>query len=121
MGIWFKQEKSDLKKPWIQNRLLPFFRLDLDCHSRLILQHFDQSVCFTLDEGVCLWGKGLCCPGGGGEEVFSVPLPVRQCTHTVISANRPEDSNPAGPREEAEDFRASDSGILAMRFDASIH
>lgn len=54
--------------------------------------------CFTLDEGVCLWGKGLCCPGRGGEEVVGVLLPICQCTHTVIGANRPEESSPAGPR-----------------------
>lgn len=49
-------------------------------------------------------------------------LSICQCTHSVISANRPdEELSPAGLREEAEDFRATDSGILAMRFDASIH
>lgn len=53
--------------------------------------------------------------------MVGVLLPVCQCTHSVISANRPEEPSPAGPREEAEDFRATDSGILAMRFDASIH
>lgn len=80
-----------------------------------------SSKCFTLDEGICLWGKGLHCPGGGGEEVVSVLLPICHCTQSLISANRPEEPSPAGPREEAEDFRATDSGILAMRFDASIH
>ncbi|TDH06023.1 hypothetical protein EPR50_G00128830 [Perca flavescens] len=80
-----------------------------------------QHKCFTLDEAICLWGKGLRFPGGGGERVVGVLLLVCQCTHTVISANRPEEPSPAGPREEAEDFRATDSGILAMRFDASIH
>lgn len=68
------------------------------------------SQCFTLDEGICLWGKGLRCPGGGGEGVVvSVLLPV---CHSVISANRPEEPSPAGPREEAEDFRATDSGVM---------
>lgn len=39
-------------------------------------------------------------------------LPVCQCAHSVISANRPEEPSPAGPREEAEDFRATDSGVM---------
>ncbi|CAB1417321.1 unnamed protein product [Pleuronectes platessa] len=39
----------------------------------------------------------------------------------VLSWRRPEEPSPIGLREEAEDFRATDSGILAMRFDASIH
>ena len=70
------------------------------------------SQCFTLDEGIRLWGKGLRCPGGGGEGVVvSVPLPV---CHSVISANRPEEPSPAGPREEAEDFRATDSGVMTQ-------
>lgn len=72
------------------------------------------SKCFTLDEGICLWGKGLRCPGGGGEEVVGVLPPICQCTHSLISANRPEEEpSPAGPREEAEDFRATDSGVMS--------
>lgn len=76
------------------------------------------SQCFTLDEGICLCGKGLCCPGRGEEGVVGVGvlLPICQCTHSVISANRPEEPSPAGPREEAEDFRATDSGVM-MKFD----
>ncbi|KAF7664700.1 hypothetical protein LDENG_00169180 [Lucifuga dentata] len=41
--------------------------------------------------------------------------------HSVICANGPEELSPVGRQEEAEDFRATDSVILAMRFDASIH
>ncbi|KAI9540415.1 hypothetical protein NQZ68_040587 [Dissostichus eleginoides] len=67
---------------------------------------FGRFACFTLEEGICLWGKGLCFPVAGGEGVVGVPLPVRQCTHSVISANGPEEPSQAGPREEAEDFRA---------------
>lgn len=52
---------------------------------------------------------------------MGVLLPVCLCTLSLISANRPEEASRAGLREEAEDFRATDSGILAMRFDASIH
>lgn len=76
---------------------------------------------FTLDEGTCLWLEELHCPGGGGEKAVGVLLLVCLCTHSVISARRPEEPRPAGLRQEAEDFRATDSGILAMRFDASIH
>lgn len=70
------------------------------------------SQCFTLDEGICLCRKGLRCPGRGGKGVAGVLLAICQCTRSVISARRPEEPSPAGPREEAEDFRAADSGVI---------
>lgn len=39
-------------------------------------------------------------------------LAISQCTRSVISASRPEEPSPARPREEAEDFRAADSGVI---------
>lgn len=71
---------------------------------------------FTLDGRV--GGKGLCCPGGG---VGRALLSVRGCAHSESGGRGSTEARPAGPREEAEDFRATDSGIPAMRFDASIH
>lgn len=66
---------------------------------------------FTLDKGICLYAKGLCCPDRGGEALVSL-LPIWQCTHSVIGAiNRPEQPSPVAPQEEAEDFRATDSGV----------
>lgn len=73
--------------------------------------------CFTLDEGICLCGKGLCCPDRGGEALVSLLLPIWQCTHSVIGANnRPQQPSPVTPKEEAEDFRATDSGVTTKFF-----
>lgn len=78
--------------------------------------------CFILDEGICLCGKGLRCPGRGGKGVCCVLLTICRCTLSVISARRPEEPSPAGPREEAEDFRATDSGVTKfLRADSDIY
>lgn len=101
LGIWWENWSFldlDLNTSALKSTSCP--ASFLDCPSRSFLRPVDPSQCFILDEGICLY-----C----------------QCTHSVISANRPEEPSPAGAREEAEDFRATDSGILAMRFDASIH
>lgn len=72
---------------------------------------------FTLDEGIGLCGKGLCCPDRGGEALVSLLLPIWQRTHSVIGANnRPEHPSPVTPKEEAEDFRATDSGVMTKFF-----
>lgn len=66
---------------------------------------------FTLDKVICLYTKGLCCPDRGGEALVSL-LPIWLCTHSAIGAiNRPEQLRPVAPQEEAEDFRATDSGV----------
>ncbi|RVE61531.1 hypothetical protein OJAV_G00171650 [Oryzias javanicus] len=57
------------------------------------------SKCFILDEGICLWRKGLRCPVGGGVGLFGVLLPICRCTRSVVSASRPEEPSPAGPGE----------------------
>lgn len=74
----------------------------------LVLQNF------TLDKGICLYAKGLCCPDRGGEALVSF-LSTWQCRQSVISAiNRPEQPSPVAPPEEAEDFRATDSGVRSQ-------
>lgn len=97
LGILVQQRKSAPRgsptlELWNQIPAWPVFWIAIPVTFWPIFQ------CFTLDEGVCLWGKGLCCPGRVGEEVVGVLLPICQCTHTVIGANRPEEPSPAGPR-----------------------
>ncbi|CAL8326753.1 unnamed protein product [Arctogadus glacialis] len=80
----------------------------------------------TLDVGVCLLGKGPCCPGGVGTEESEVGCSSSVGARALRGVGRgPRDRAPQQQQQQrrgrAEDFRATDSGILAMRFDASIH
>lgn len=113
MGFSFKEGNHFLIEPCAS---LTIYSLLGQFSGSSFLQPFDPSLCFTLDEGICLCGKGLC-PGRGGERIVGVLLTTCQCTHSEISASRPEEPSPVGPREEAEDFRATDSGVM-IKFQA---